>query len=108
MDEKVGGYDAKLTPRTRQMRDENIAYYEGYESGQVDFHPENVALAREILESLDMQQLKAVFHDYLKKSRVPVENANDAVLDRILVYPKEDMSAVYNSFENTMGFSITD
>ncbi|MBI5457459.1 hypothetical protein HY971_01915 [Candidatus Kaiserbacteria bacterium] len=108
MDEKIGGYDAKLTPRTRQMRDENIAYYEGYESGQADFHPENVELAKEILGSLDMKVLKAIFREHLLKSGVPLENSNEAVLDRIFVYPMESNIAEYQSFENVMSFSTSD
>jgi len=108
MDEKVGGYDAKLTPRTRQMRDENIAYREGYESGQADFHPENVELAREILGSLDMEVLKEIFREHLLKSGVPLENSNEAVLDKIFVYPMESNIAEYQSFENVMSFSTSD
>ena len=108
MDEKIGGYDAKLTKRTREMREENIAYLEHYSRGQADAYPENVELAKEILGTFNMQHLKEVFYEYLKKSGVPIENANGVALERIFVYPREDASAVYESFENVIAFSISD
>lgn len=90
------------------MRDENLEYDKGYAQGQAEFHPENVALAKQILDSFDIKELKTVFREYLTKSGVPAENSNEAVLDRIFVHPMSDNIAQYQVFTNIMSFSTTD
>ncbi|HEV3245468.1 MAG TPA: hypothetical protein VG102_03845 [Candidatus Paceibacterota bacterium] len=102
MKEKIGGYDAELNPRAKEMRDESIDSYAGYSDGYAEAHSEAAALAKEVLDSFHMGTLKDVFREYLQKSGVPLENTNDEVFDRIFLYPLADADAEYRGLENIL------
>lgn len=110
-EEKMGGYEARLTKRAERRQNNQLGYESGYSKGQAEFHPENVELANELLLSIDKQQLTDVLSDYLRKAGVPLENANTAALQEITARPmknSEETVAFYAAFTNQITLSTTD
>lgn len=103
----MGGHENRLTDRARQRQSNQSLYENAFNEGTSEQRPEEVAVVNELLIAVDRKELTNVFFDYLRKSGVPLENANIAVFENIKSRPLEDeeMYAAFNNFLNIIVFS---
>jgi hypothetical protein len=108
--EKLGGYKADLIKPVKEIRDEQVAYLKGYDRGYSEHSPEDIELAKVLIESIDTKQLVDVFHEYLLKSGVHPQNANTKVLEKVVVRPMhiDTLIAYFDPFMNEIILSSTE